>query len=103
MPEAADKPALYLVSGSGMVAGGLLAIGLFTPLAVIAGGAAVVLIALNILSGCPSGGFDSRLGLIFGLAILLALALLGPGAYSIDARLFGFREIIIPRADRRVE
>ena len=28
----------------------------------------------------------------------LALALLGPGAYSIDARLFGRQEIVIPRA-----
>jgi hypothetical protein len=27
-----------------------------------------------------------------------ATALLGPGAYSLDARLFGRREIIIPQA-----
>jgi hypothetical protein len=30
----------------------------------------------------------------------LAVALIGPGAYSLDARLFGRREIIIPRASR---
>jgi hypothetical protein len=29
-------------------------------------------------------------------AISAALALLGPGAFSLDARLFGRREIIIP-------
>lgn len=28
-------------------------------------------------------------------AIAIALALLGPGAYSVDARLFGRREIVI--------
>jgi uncharacterized membrane protein YphA (DoxX/SURF4 family) len=55
-----------------------------------------MLTAFKVLPICSSGGFDSQLGLIFGLAILLALAVLGPGAYSIDARLFGRREIIIP-------
>jgi hypothetical protein len=29
-----------------------------------------------------------------------AIVLLGPGAYSLDARLFGRREIIIPQASR---
>jgi hypothetical protein len=29
-----------------------------------------------------------------------ALALLGPGAYSMDARLFGRREIVLPHSDR---
>jgi len=33
----------------------------------------------------------------FLIAICTALALLGPGAWSIDARLFGRREILIPR------
>ncbi|HEY6851203.1 MAG TPA: hypothetical protein VI320_33955 [Terracidiphilus sp.] len=33
-------------------------------------------------------------------AISAALVLLGPGAFSIDARLFGRREIIIPEARR---
>jgi uncharacterized membrane protein YphA (DoxX/SURF4 family) len=31
-------------------------------------------------------------------AISAALALLGPGAFSLDARLFGRREIIIPES-----
>ncbi len=33
-----------------------------------------------------------------GLAASVGLGLLGPGAYSIDARLFGHREIFIPAA-----
>ena len=33
------------------------------------------------------------------IANAIAIALLGPGAFSIDARLFGPREIVIPRGD----
>jgi hypothetical protein len=31
----------------------------------------------------------------------VTVALLGPGAFSVDARLFGRREIVVPRAARR--
>jgi uncharacterized membrane protein YphA (DoxX/SURF4 family) len=37
---------------------------------------------------------------IFFAAIVAAIALLGPGAYSLDAWLFGRREIIIPQAPK---
>ena len=40
--------------------------------------------------------FDARLSLILLMAMTVAIFLLGPGAYSLDARLFGRREIIIP-------
>ena len=33
------------------------------------------------------------------LAVTVAIGLLGPGAFSIDARLFGRREIFIPAKD----
>jgi uncharacterized membrane protein YphA (DoxX/SURF4 family) len=33
-------------------------------------------------------------------AIVLALAFLGPGAFSVDSRLFGRREIVIPQISR---
>jgi uncharacterized membrane protein YphA (DoxX/SURF4 family) len=36
---------------------------------------------------------------VVGLAAAVALGLLGPGAFSIDARLFGHREIFIPAND----
>jgi hypothetical protein len=40
-------------------------------------------------------------GSLFGLMVLAtAIALLGPGAFSIDSRLFGRREILIPHATR---
>ena len=45
----------------------------------------------------PAGPFEGRVSLVFGIAILVAIVLQGPGAYSLDARIFGRREIIIPR------
>lgn len=35
--------------------------------------------------------------LIYEIVLSAAVALLGPGAFSLDARLFGRREIIIPK------
>jgi uncharacterized membrane protein YphA (DoxX/SURF4 family) len=101
LAEAAGKPIVYIDGVSGILAGGLLAVGFLTPIAGIGGGIAAILTTFNVLPGCSFGGFDSRQGLIFGLAILLAVAVLGPGAFSVDARLFGRREIIIPPAGIR--
>jgi uncharacterized membrane protein YphA (DoxX/SURF4 family) len=44
--------------------------------------------------------FESKLALLPIIAIAAAIALLGPGAFSIDARLFGWKEIVIPPASR---
>jgi hypothetical protein len=95
LPEAADRPVVYVASVLGILAGGLLSVGFLTTLAGIGAGIVAMLTAFQVLPICSSGVFDPGLGLILGLAILLALAILGPGAYSIDARLFGHREIII--------
>ncbi len=43
---------------------------------------------------------ESKLALLPIIAIAGAIALLGPGAFSIDARLFGWKEIVIPPACR---
>jgi hypothetical protein len=101
LPEAADRPVVYISSLVALLGGGLLSVGFLTPIAATGGGIVVILAAAKILPGCASSLFDSGLGLTFGVAILLALVILGPGAYSIDARLFGRREIIIPRANSR--
>jgi uncharacterized membrane protein YphA (DoxX/SURF4 family) len=44
---------------------------------------------------------DERLCAILVITVASAIVLLGPGALSIDARLFGRREIIIPRSSHR--
>jgi hypothetical protein len=47
-----------------------------------------------------AGGFDDGV-LMLSIAIGVALAMLGPGAYSLDARIFGRRVIVFPRGTRR--
>src|SRR5271169_3430261 len=47
--------------------------------------------------------FNSKLVTIQAIAILVALAFLGPGAFSLDARLFGWKEIVIPAAPHKPE
>jgi uncharacterized membrane protein YphA (DoxX/SURF4 family) len=44
---------------------------------------------------------ELRLSAILVTTVACAIILLGPGALSIDARLFGRREIIIPRPSHR--
>jgi len=45
----------------------------------------------------PSGNlFDGKLALLQMIVMAAAISLLGPGAFSIDAYLFGRREIVIP-------
>jgi uncharacterized membrane protein YphA (DoxX/SURF4 family) len=43
---------------------------------------------------------DKTVGALYLVVISIAITLLGPGAFSLDARLFGRREIIIPEASR---
>ena len=67
----------------------LLAIGFFTPFAAI-GGAAVGAIALFLCASCdPIAG-------AFVVIVMAALGMLGAGAYSLDARMYGRREVVVP-------
>jgi uncharacterized membrane protein YphA (DoxX/SURF4 family) len=40
--------------------------------------------------------FDAKLSTLFVVIMATAIGFLGPGAFSVDSRLFGRREIIIP-------
>ena len=78
-----------------LTAGALLVAGFLTPIAAIIGAGAVA-VGTSLLPPASPNFFDSRCSLVFAVTMLVAIAGLGPGAFSIDARIFGRREIIIP-------
>lgn len=85
------------------VAGASLLIGLLTPIACILIGLCSVGLALSWLPTPVPNLFETNLSLLFVVVMTTTLVLSGPGAFSLDARLFGRREIIIPRTSRPPE
>jgi uncharacterized membrane protein YphA (DoxX/SURF4 family) len=85
--EAAPTVEPAILQFSAMIAGALLFVGLWTPLSgnVVAG---VALWALITKSGDPWRN-------ILLVAMGVALSMIGPGAWSLDARLFGWRRVLI--------
>jgi putative oxidoreductase len=81
-----------LLQALGIAAGILLLAGLWTP---VSGSVMAVLELWNWISTKPADPWPN----ILLATIAAALALLGPGAWSIDARLFGWKRIDL--GDRR--
>jgi putative oxidoreductase len=82
LADTASALARYVVGGVAV----LIWIGLWTPLAAVA--AAAIQIIVIIL------GHQFNLLLLVFVALGLSLAMLGPGAWSFDARLFGRKRLI---------
>ena len=100
----ADRGNLTLQTGTvGVVAiatGALLLIGFMTPVAGTLAGLGTLGIALAWFPATTQNLFDAKLPAVFAVIISAAIVFLGPGALSIDAHLFGRREIIIPPVSR---
>jgi uncharacterized membrane protein YphA (DoxX/SURF4 family) len=88
--------ATWSLGFSALAFGGLLLIGFLTPFAAAVIGAGAIGGVLSLLPACTPNVFDSKPALIFGLTMLLTVIGAGPGRFSVDARVFGRREIIIP-------
>jgi uncharacterized membrane protein YphA (DoxX/SURF4 family) len=84
-------------SSTGSLTGGLsLAVGFLTPAAAALLALSTAGIALSWLPAPTPNLVAAPLSAVLLVTIDIAVALLGPGSFSVDSRLFGRREIIIP-------
>jgi uncharacterized membrane protein YphA (DoxX/SURF4 family) len=87
------------VGGSLVVAAGISVLaGFLTPIAAALVGLAAIGLWISLIPAPHPNLFPSKLIVAFLAAVAGVIVLLGPGAFSLDARLFGLREIIIPRS-----
>jgi hypothetical protein len=101
--SATSAPGIWVGSLLGLAAGASLLVGLLTPVAGVIVGLGALSIGFSILPAPTPNLFDARLSAIFAAIMTAAIVFLGPGAFSLDAVLFGRREIIIPQTRRRPE
>jgi uncharacterized membrane protein YphA (DoxX/SURF4 family) len=82
-----------VIASLAIASGAAVLIGFLTPLT---GVALSVSIALFWFTSTASGLFLDKIAALFVIADAIAIALLGPGAFSVDALIFGRREVLIP-------
>jgi len=89
---------LWIVGLLAVASGVLLLIGFLTKAAAMLVGLSSV--GLSWVPAFSLNSFHTKLSLFFIIVISVAVSLIGPGAFSLDSRLFGRREIIIPYSPR---
>jgi uncharacterized membrane protein YphA (DoxX/SURF4 family) len=92
-------PAAVICAVVALACGTLLLAGFLTPVAGILLGGGRICLAFVPAPFSGAGVDDGWMG-AFEMAVTAALVLLGPGRFSLDAYLFGRREILIPPGAR---
>lgn len=96
-----ESPFGGIALGLTTAASGLLLVtGLLTPLSSALIAVSVLGTALSWFPAPVADLFSTPVSWILTFIVSLSLVFLGPGAYSVDSRLFGRREIIIPDVPR---
>jgi uncharacterized membrane protein YphA (DoxX/SURF4 family) len=83
-----------------ILVGTALLTGFMTPVAGICASLGNLAIGISWFQTSGDNAHDKTAAALYLLVISIAITLLGPGAFSLDARLFGRREIIIPEVSR---
>jgi uncharacterized membrane protein YphA (DoxX/SURF4 family) len=86
----------WVVGAFALVSGGFLLVGFFTSFTASVAGLDIISVTLAAIPAPARNPFDSQAALVFGLTMVVAIIGMGPGRFSVDARMFGRREIIIP-------
>jgi len=86
---------IYLLSLLVLAAGTLLLAGFLTPFVGMAIAAGAVAALFSLLPVCSPSVFESKAAMVFAMTMLLTVIGSGPGRFSVDARMFGRREILI--------
>ncbi len=79
-----------------IASGACLLVGLLTPIACVVTGLVSIGLAFSWLPVPAQIVFAGNLLFINMIVMVIAIAVLGPGAFSFDSRMFGRREIMIP-------
>jgi len=88
---------IWIIAAVLITSGLLLFIGFITRAAALVAGLSGAAVIFSFLPKPDFIMFDSIASFYYICTISLVIILIGPGAFSIDARLFGRREIIIPK------
>jgi hypothetical protein len=89
-----------IVGGLAVLAGALLVTGFRTRLASFLIALGIAFTSLHTYPRATRDLFDPLLPILFAETMSMAVVFLGPGAFSIDAYLYGRKEIIIPYRSR---
>ncbi len=87
---------IMVVAGLMVVVGLLLLTGSLSRWAALVAATTCLLSMFSWFPGPHIGLFESPMTAVLAVVIAFSLVCLGPGAFSVDAHLFGRREVIIP-------
>ena len=91
---------VWAIGSLTIAVGAAIFMGFLTPAASVAATVGYLMTGVSSFLMTDANNPISTLAAFNLAAISAALVLLGPGAFSVDARLFGRREIIIPEGPR---